>query len=436
MRFFSLVSSLLLFPLFVGACTSAGDRLEQGMELEMQGRFDEAVMRYVDALDKDPSMSEARDRLMEVGDSAVTGHLAAADEAAALGDPVGGANHFHRIDNLLASARTVGVRLPVPGDYAARRNEAFDFATESLLMEGSDAQERGQWGPAIGAFQRARSDFEPRNDQRNRALAGESESLLFWSEDDLEAGLLRSAYDRAAQVHALGWASQEVSLEAGRVMEEALARGQVELMALPAVVVGRMRDPSMIDLEVRVNDLLAQGPWRSPPPFVVMTGDYAVRDVVREATLLGTGLGPAAIGLLMRLVEADYGAWAELVQVEATEYDVDQSTRTVRTRDGRTTTYILEDGQRRLRAEARVIVVDRLGNTITDAMVVGTGVGTFRRGVYDGDVRQLNLDRREVDYFDRLVLEAQEVAIRQALAQYLVARLGAAVFDPVMARIP
>jgi hypothetical protein len=219
-------------------------------------------------------------------------------------------------------------------------------------------------------------------------------------------------------------------------MEEALARGQVELMALPAVVVGRMRDPSMIDLEVRVNDLLAQGPWRSPPPFVVMTGDYAVRDVVREATLLGTGLGPAAIGLLMRLVEADYGAWAELVQVEATEYDVDQSTRTVRTRDGRTTTYILEDGQRRLRAEARVIVVDRLGNTITDAMVVGTGVGTFRRGVYDGDVRQLNLDRREVDYFDRLVLEAQEVAIRQALAQDLVARLGAAVFDPVMARIP
>jgi hypothetical protein len=115
---------------------------------------------------------------------------------------------------------------------------------------------------------------------------------------------------------------------------------------------------------------------------------------------------------------------------------VRQSRRSVRTRDGRTTSYVLEDGDRRMRTEARVIVVDGMGNRVADATVVGTGVGEFRRGVYDGNVAELNLDRREIDYFDRMVLEAQDAAIRQALALDLAQRLGVAVFDPVLARIP
>ena len=137
----------------------------------------------------------------------------------------------------------------------------------------------------------------------------------------------------------------------------------------------------------------------------------------------------------MRLVEADYGAWLELVSLDATEFDVDQSTRSVRTRDGRQTAYVLERGTRRLRVEARVLVVDRSGNPLTDVVVVGTGEGPFERGLYEGDPGDLNLDRREVDHFDRLVLEAQESAILQVLAEDLSAQLAAAVFDPVLGRI-
>jgi hypothetical protein len=289
---------------------------------------------------------------------------------------------------------------------------------------------------AIGAFRRARSEFEPVEEQRQAALSGEAVALLDWSVSDLESGRLQDAHARAAQVHELGWASREVSDEASRVMDEALARGRVEVMILPAIAGGPVPDPALMDLEVRVNDRLAQGPLLAPPPFISLTDDYAVRDVVREARVLGTGLGPTAIGLLMRLVEADYGAWMELVDVEVTEYDVRQSRRSVRTRDGRTTSYVLEDGDRRMRTEARVIVVDGMGNRVADATVVGTGVGEFRRGVYDGNVAELNLDRREIDYFDRMVLEAQDAAIRQALALDLAQRLGVAVFDPVLARIP
>jgi hypothetical protein len=206
-------------------------------------------------------------------------------------------------------------------------------------------------------------------------------------------------------------------------------------MPLPVVVGGRSPVPPLLDLEGRVNDLLAQGPWRAPPPFIRVTDDAQVRQVVREATALGAGLRAPALGLLLRLVEADYGAWLELVSLDATEFDVDQSTRSVRTRDGRQTAYVLERGTRRLRVEARVLVVDRSGNPLTDVVVVGTGEGPFERGLYEGDPGDLNLDRREVDHFDRLVLEAQESAILQVLAGDLSAQLAAAVFDPVLGRI-
>lgn len=268
----------------------------------------------------------------------------------------------------------------------------------------------------------------------------ESETLLDWSVLELEAGRLRAAYDLAAEVHTLEQAPREVSQGADQVMEEAVTAGQVEVMALPLVVGGgrgRQRSVGLLEMEARVNDLLVQGPWQRPPPFIRLTEDRAVRDVVREASVLGRGLQPAALGLLLRLVEdAEYGAWMELVSMDAVEYDVDQRSRNVQTRDGRPTQFIVESGERRIRAEARVLIVDRNGNPVSDGVVLGEGIGSFTRGVYDGDPAELNLDRREIDFFDRVALEAQDQAIRQALAMDLASKLGIAVFDPVLARIP
>ena len=69
------VLPLLALIVLLGACASATKRLEQGMEMAMRGNFDAASARYVQALEKDPSLTEARQRLVRVTDHAVSQHM-------------------------------------------------------------------------------------------------------------------------------------------------------------------------------------------------------------------------------------------------------------------------------------------------------------------------------------------------------------------------
>ncbi|MDT8340859.1 MAG: hypothetical protein RQ751_05035 [Longimicrobiales bacterium] len=420
----------------VASCASAGKRLEQGVELEAQGRYDEAVYRYVEALEKDADLVEARDRLLAAGDSAVTLHLSDAEGWAAGGDPVRAAEHVLRVDDLLARARTVRVRLPTPADYTQRRRGALDAALEYHLDYADGAAASGRYDDAVSAYRQARGPYDPSPAQRDRSLTGESEALLAWSRSELERGSLRTAYDLANRAGELGGAPREVQAEAEDVMAYALERGEVELMPLPVIPGGRRREVAALDVSALLDRTLATGAWRAPPPFVRITEDRLVREVVGEASALGAGLTPRGLALLLRLTDADYGAWVEVLSVDAVEFDVDRDTRSARTREGEATTYVVESGSRRLRSEVRLVVVDREGVAIEDAVLIGTGTGRFRRALYDGDPRGLDLGRREVDYFDPAVLRAQEEAVRQALAADLAARVAGAAYGLVLERVP
>src|SRR5262245_64799071 len=83
------------FPALVllWGCTSATDRLNDGIALQNQGRYMEAVYRYSDAIerDEDGELVEARDRLVASGDSAISVAMDDADELERRGNPVGSA---------------------------------------------------------------------------------------------------------------------------------------------------------------------------------------------------------------------------------------------------------------------------------------------------------------------------------------------------------
>jgi len=440
---------LVLLALTALGCASATKRLEQGMDMEMRGNYDAASARYVQALQKDPELVEARQRLVRVTDHAVGQHLQDADQWADRGDGVRAATEFRAVDGLVSNARTVGVRIGVPADYDARRREAYDQAIEGLLLESEVATTRGQFQQGVNAARRARLEFEPDASQRAEALDREADVLVIWAEAELAAGRLRSAYDRAADVQALG-AAPDAHDSAAHVMNEALAVGRIELLALPVIAHaedGKKRrgrdkidfEKSVIalgDLETRVNAELARGSFRAPSPFVQLTDPIKVREIVRQAGGVEDGIRRAALGLMIRAVDADYAAWVELSGLEVTDYEIEARDETVRTRDGEEVVITLERGKRRLRAEAHAVVVDPYGNEITNVMVVGSSEGTFLRGTSPVDPSTLNLGRREVDAFDALAQEAHDQAMRQALAEDLAAMLGPAVLDPVLALVP
>src|SRR4051794_9319280 len=82
-RLFARGAPALLAALALAGCASAGKRLEQGVQLEQQGRPADAAQRYIDALKKDPSLGEARTRLLDAGQRAIADYLRDADAAEA-----------------------------------------------------------------------------------------------------------------------------------------------------------------------------------------------------------------------------------------------------------------------------------------------------------------------------------------------------------------
>lgn len=440
---------LLALLFLLGGCASATKRLEQGMDMELRGNYDAASARYVQALQKDPTLTEARQRLVRVTDHAVGQHLADAVAWSERGNGVQAATEYRAVDGLVANARSVGVRIDVPADYESDRRDAYDQAIASLFTESDIALSRGQYQQGVNAARRARLEFEPSPDQRHQAIDQEARALATWSEAELDAGHLRAAYERAADVQALG-AAPSVHETAAYVMDEALALGQIELLALPVIAERddgkkrRGRDKldyekrlaELGDLETRVNTALARGAFRAPTPFVQLTDPIKVRDVVRQGGGLDDGVRRSALGLMIRAVGADYAAWLELSSLEATEFEIRPTEKVVPTREGDDVPITIEHGKRRLRAEAHVVVVDPYGNEVTNVMVVGTSTGEFLRGRSPVDPSTLNLGRRDADAFDVLAQEAHEQALRQALAEDLAALLGPAVLEPVLALVP
>ena len=324
----------LTLPLLLTmACASAADRFNDGLDLQAQGRYMEAAYRYADAVEKDASLQEARDRLLIVGDSAVTLALEESDYLYGRGEPVEAARQFLSIDRLMSRVRSVGMRLLEPDGYRLARRTAFEQAIEWYMIEGEDASREGRWEDAIRAFASARGDFSPSRDQREASFDAQTRVIIDWAEVELGDRRPRAAYGIAERALSVRRSTpRPVVLEVRDLQDRALALGTVVVAALPVSASGRVRDIVGTTLEVELDEGLETGQWRNAPPFVAMANANILRRELRGLLRGRIPQSPALVGRALDLIGADYGVMVELVSLRITDENVEVEERTVEIR--------------------------------------------------------------------------------------------------------
>jgi len=330
-RFFLILPLLLLT-----ACTSATDRLNEGLELQAQGRFMEAAYRYADAVEKDASLQEARDQLLIIGDSAIIVALEEADHFYDRGEPVAAARRFSTIDRLMSRVRSVGMRLAEPEGYGASRQAAFEQAIDLYMIEGENASMEGRWEDAVRAYAAVRAEFSPTRDQREAAFDAETRVLIDWAEIELGDRRPRAAFVIAERALTIRRSTpRPIVLEVRNLQERAVAMGTVVLAPLPVSSTERVRDVVGADLEIALDETLETGPWREAPPFVVMADSDILRRELRGLLRGRIPQSPALVGRALYLIGADYGVMVEINSITIADVglEIEEHTAVIERRD-------------------------------------------------------------------------------------------------------
>ena len=130
---------LAVVALLFSACTSAEELMEDGAKLENEGRYEEALRKYIRAYDKDPEIVDLDIQITDLGNrvvadliaqaaaaEAVAGAEATEDVAGAASDDdpaIAAAETYMKIDELVLRAFEVGIALDV---LAAWMNQTDD----------------------------------------------------------------------------------------------------------------------------------------------------------------------------------------------------------------------------------------------------------------------------------------------------------------------
>ena len=431
-----LFSLLLLTAAFLTACASAGDRLNEGMQLQSEGRYMEAAYRYASAVDKDGTLEEARERLNIVADSALRRTMDSAANLGGGGDPIAAADAFRGGDRLLRRIRQVGARFSPPAGYDARRRESFDWAIETLMSYGELQRDRDRFADARRAFIRARTDFEATRAQREASFDAEADLLLRMADAALSDGRNRRAYGYAGEVLELANdAPRSTVARVGRIQETALQRGTVQLAVLPITTVAAVRESGGGELAIRLSDDLELDYWRAPPPFVAVADPVLIRRAARDASRGSNRLSVRDVERVLSSVSADLGALIEFTFVQIQESNVETELRSARTNRGDMVSYSIVKGRVTYQAMVQVILVDADGDELTDFNVSARETGRFERGAYRGYPAELDLGRNEARLFDADVIAGRLAAIEQEMLTELAANVAHRVFDRVLSRV-
>ncbi|HEU4559649.1 MAG TPA: hypothetical protein VFS20_17485 [Longimicrobium sp.] len=430
---FRRAAALLAIAALAAGCASAGKRYEQGLELEQRGRPADAAQRYIDALKKDRSLTEARTRLQETGNQAIAAYLGEAGGYESAGRYAEAADVLRRLDDLSADAGAVGVPLQPPADYPQRRRATFDRAVDHAMSESSNAIARRDYSAAVGWLDRALQRWEPSATARGRLDRARYDALYAWAEGEMQAGRYRAAYERAGQAAALGGIDAG---DVGALQREALRRGTVRVAILPVGGRQAVRDSLPQDLFAELNDELSLNHWNRSPIWLDVVDPVAAGREARRHGSARQAIDPSTGAQIGRQLGARLVVVMEVDSVRRSESDVVTQRRSARTQAGADTAYTVREGRVETWARVTWRVVDAAGwgRVADQGTVTARSSARFRRGDYRGDWRTLVLPASDRALFTARGQGDNRETVRE-LVNGFSDRLGREVYDAVLRRI-
>jgi len=430
---FRAIAAVFLIGALAG-CASVEKRYKKGQELESQGRLEEAAQRYIGVLAKDPNREDARQRLAEVGAQVVDNYLVRAREDNEDGLYESAVAAILRIDGLRGGAGRVGVSLPVPDDYADFRREAVDAAVASLIRQGEDLEEAGNWAEANRRYE-LMIPYPLDSEQRQRIDGSRARVLVQWAGQDMARGSFRAAYGHAQSALAITGPASDLGAESRAIQKAALDAGTMTVAILPFWSEPGSGDRMPRELAGDLYDALLYERMDEPPLFV---GPIDRGEIHREMSRLRVRSGAISnrtaetVGLAL---DADFvvvGRLESYAQDDGTPQEIVQKA-TLRRDKTKTVMYTERRYTVKLTGEVTYRLIEPSSRrVIEEETVAATSSAQFRRGRYDGDYTTLDLSRDERRLFEKEEWRRAEEELEKKLVDQMADKLAAVVFERVL----
>ena len=437
--------AIALLLITAGGCASAEGAFDDAVEAEVEGDLPRAFDRYHTALRRDEAFPGARDGLASVGAELIEQSLAEASGAA----PVRAADLYLAVEDRHARAAEVGVALALPAAFDADRDAAFDAAIATLRQDAAGARASGAFSSALDALNRARA-YRPAPEASGALDLDARDLYADWAEADLAAGQYRRALSSTESALGFSPPDSDVALQLSALQAAILDAGSVRVAFFPAERMGGDRGgdgrrgtvggpaPMPSRFLYDLGAILEDDHWRQPPLFVLAADPGDVRRLLRRERDADDLVNrERTLGSLARDLDADLGAAFAAGLWRETEEERSRDARRAETRDGESVTYDRVRTRLTLGATVDYAVVDaRTRFVVCEGDVDREARQTLTTHEYDGNWRDLDLDRDDRRRFADDHREEAEDELYADLAESLAAGVAAEVYRCINRRVP
>jgi tetratricopeptide (TPR) repeat protein len=431
--FFSAFSLFLIFA-FIN-CASVEKRFKKGEEMERKGRFEEAARYYIKVLAKDPAFEDARHRLENVGARAIDIFLKQAyayESAKAYEDTV---RVLNRIDDLRRRAEKVGVRLPVPEDYADFRQEMTGAAIASLFEQGEYSEHAGDWTEALRKYDRLKRIYPLSPAENMRADQARARVYTKWAEQDLARQYYRAAFRHAQKAIDILGPDKGPGITALEIQRVALTAGTLTVAILPFWSSEKVGDEAPRGMARELYDILLYEYLSEPVLFVAVADPGTVHREIRRLRFRDRALSRNMAARVGQNINTDFVVIGSMQSYLQEEKDPQEKVHKVRLRKDKSsfTTYLEKKYTVKLTVEVKYQIIDSARRRVIEEKTINTKVSDkFRRGYFDGDYTTLDLSRSERRLFNTEEWRRAEKKLEDKLIDKLAERLADSIYKRIL----